>query len=142
MSAVDSVPPEQACQSHTKLSRILTVAATPEPPSEMHWSAVRSLRTSFFLPHSDSLLFSQSFVELLERIKMRVEAGLIKMGSRAMRCKSWAMLASSIRTKVQESACLGHDVEETRRSRSLSVNKVFIIYFSVLCRKPTNMNDE
>jgi hypothetical protein len=41
MSAVDSVPPEQACQSHTKLSRILTVAAAPEPPSEMHWSAVR-----------------------------------------------------------------------------------------------------
>lgn len=55
-----------------------------------------------------------------------MEAGLIRMGSRAMRCKSWAMLASSIRTKVQESACLGHDVEETRRSRSLSVNKVNI----------------
>ncbi|XP_059488035.1 uncharacterized protein LOC132203891 isoform X2 [Neocloeon triangulifer] len=103
MSAVDCLPPEQACQSHTKLSRILTVAAAPEPPLEMQWSA--------------------SFVELLERIKVRVEAGLIRMGSRAMRCKSWAMLASSIRTKVQESACLGHDVEDSRRSRSLSLTK-------------------
>ncbi|CAB3380967.1 Hypothetical predicted protein [Cloeon dipterum] len=103
MSAVDCLPPEQACQSHTKLSRILTVAAAPDPPPEMQWSA--------------------SFVELLERIKVRVEAGLIRMGSRAMRCKSWAMLASSLRTKVQESACLGHDVDESRRSRSLSLSK-------------------
>ncbi|XP_065332175.1 uncharacterized protein LOC135934391 isoform X2 [Cloeon dipterum] len=103
MSAVDCLPPEQACQSHTKLSRILTVAAAPDPPPEMQWSA--------------------SFVELLERIKVRVEAGLIRMGSRAMRCKSWAMLASTIRTKVQESACLGHDVDESRRSRSLSLSK-------------------
>lgn len=122
MSAVDCVPPEQACQSHTKLSRILTVAAAPEPPTEMHWSAVRYHQ--YFSCATLIFAFSQSFVELLERIKIRVEAGLIRMGSRAMRCKSWAMLASSIRTKVQESACLGHDVEETRRSRSLSLTKV------------------
>jgi len=126
MSAVDCVPPEQACQSHTKLSRILTVAAAPDPPSEMHWSAVSCrflLTPKFFLKK----FILQSFVELLERIKVRIEAGLIRMGSRAMRCKSWAMLASSIRTKVQESACLGHDVDESRRSRSLSVTKVIFL---------------
>lgn len=40
IAAVDCLPAEQACQSHTKLSRILAVATAPEPPPEMQWSAV------------------------------------------------------------------------------------------------------
>lgn len=43
MAAVDSLPAEQGCQSHTKLCRILAVATAPEPPPEMQWSAVSTL---------------------------------------------------------------------------------------------------
>ena len=40
MAATDRLPPDQACQSHTRLHNILTIAQSPEPPPEMQWSPV------------------------------------------------------------------------------------------------------
>lgn len=34
------LPPEQACWSHTRLHRILSVANGPDPPPEMNWNEV------------------------------------------------------------------------------------------------------
>lgn len=127
MSAVDCLPAEQACQSHTKLGRILAVATTQEPPPEMQWSAVRTL-LKFLIMCMDLLwLLFQSFVELLQRIRCRVETVLVRLGARAMRCKAWSMLSANMRTRVQEAACLGSDQEEGRRARSLSLTKVCFV---------------
>jgi len=40
MAATDRLPPDQACQSHTRLHNILTIAQSPE----MQWSPVSALQ--------------------------------------------------------------------------------------------------
>lgn len=47
MAATDRLPPDQACQSHTRLHNILTVAQPPEPPPEMQWSPVSTLQRDY-----------------------------------------------------------------------------------------------
>ncbi|XP_069696748.1 serine-rich adhesin for platelets isoform X2 [Periplaneta americana] len=106
MAATDRLPPDQACQSHTRLHGILTVAQSPDPPPEMQWSA--------------------SFVELLRRIQKRVEASLVRQAPRAARCPSWGQMELELRKKIQEAACLVLvPGEEGHRSRhaSLARNK-------------------
>jgi len=44
MAATDRLPPDQACQSHSHLHNILTVARSSEPPPEMQWSPVSTLQ--------------------------------------------------------------------------------------------------
>jgi len=44
MAATDRLPPDQACQSHTHLHNILTVARSSEPPPEMQWGPVSTLQ--------------------------------------------------------------------------------------------------
>ncbi|PSN39398.1 hypothetical protein C0J52_16579 [Blattella germanica] len=102
MAATDRLPPDQACQSHTRLHNILTVAQSPEPPPEMHWSP--------------------NFVELLRRIQKRVEASLVRQAPRAARCPSWNQMELELRKKIQEAACLVLvPGEEGRRSRHASL---------------------
>ncbi|KAJ9596492.1 hypothetical protein L9F63_012475 [Diploptera punctata] len=86
MAATDRLPPDQACQSHTRLHNILTVTQSPDPPPEMQWSP--------------------NFVELLRRIEKRVEASLVRQAPRAARCPSWSQMELELRKKIQEAACL------------------------------------
>lgn len=102
MAATDRLPPEQCCQSYSRLHQILLVARSEEPPPEMQWS--------------------QSFVELLSRIQKRVETSLVRQAPRAARCPSWVQMEPELRRKIQEIACLvlvpGEEIHRSRLSSS------------------------
>ncbi|KAL0279976.1 UNVERIFIED_CONTAM: hypothetical protein PYX00_001413 [Menopon gallinae] len=105
MKATKCLPPEQACWSHARLHRILTVAKGPDPPSEMDWNG--------------------NFIDLLQCISGHVENSLIKQAPRAAKSKAWRQMEPELRSKIQERACLvlPDDTQSPKLKRTSSVKR-------------------
>ncbi|KAF7994913.1 hypothetical protein HCN44_004385 [Aphidius gifuensis] len=86
LSCADKLLPDQACKSYSRISKMISSIPSDDSIIKPQWN---------FL-----------FIELLKKIKIRVEKCLIKDAARAARTTTWLKMDLELRRKIQELACL------------------------------------
>ncbi|XP_025987836.2 uncharacterized protein LOC105204707 isoform X2 [Solenopsis invicta] len=103
LTAVEQLPPEQACKSYSKLNKMLSVASqTDDFQGKIKWGPL--------------------FIDFLHKLQGRVEKCLVRDATRAARTTTWLKMDLELRRRIQELACLVILPHETSKRLSRHSN--------------------
>ncbi|XP_028049500.2 uncharacterized protein LOC105832635 isoform X2 [Monomorium pharaonis] len=102
LTAVEQLPPEQACKSYSKLNKMLLASQTDDFQSKIKWGPL--------------------FIDFLHKLQGRVEKCLVRDAARAARTTTWLKMDLELRRRIQELACLVILPHETSKRLSRHSN--------------------
>lgn len=110
LTAIEQLPPEQACKSYSKLNKMLLTSQTDDLQGRIKWGPL--------------------FIDFLHKLQSRVEKCLVRDAARAARTTTWLKMDLELRRRIQELACLVILPHETskRISRHSNFLKARIIF--------------
>ncbi|KAL6265228.1 hypothetical protein P5V15_002010 [Pogonomyrmex californicus] len=102
LTAVEQLPPEQACKSYSKLNKMLLASETDDLQGRIKPGPL--------------------FIDFLHKLQGRVEKCLVRDATRAARTTTWLKMDLELRRRIQELACLVILPHETSKRLSRHSN--------------------